>query len=630
MADQAHKETDRMMNKVLDRVRKEYKVANKEIQEKLDDYLQRFATKDKIKQEQVKSGKITQDEYIKWRTGQIMIGKRWEEMRDTIAADYSHANQIAMSIVNGYTPDVYALNHNYGTYEAEKGALVDTSYTLYDRQTVERLIRDNPDLLPKATVDIPKDQRWNKNKVTSAVMQGVIQGEDITKISKRLQQVTNMNETAAVRNARTMTTSAENGGRQDSYTRAESMGIKMKKQWMATLDSTTRDSHAIADGQVVGVKDAFSLMHGELEFPGDPAGPPAEVYNCRCTMVAVVDGVDPSIRPDAVSRNSKLGGMTYDEWKEEHQQRAGAWTARAQESEQTADTAKTETPVRDVRAEEKTAILGSATTTGMTAEQKAEFEGILDGMTDENLHLYSVMAKYHDGNNYVNGGGWYVPIRRRVEMTLSATSWERIMKRPDVGAWKVKFHEEFHQLDNMLGKTAKGEDNTRLNATSTGDRALYPVGEYGPKLKSAIESDIVSLLNKSADMYKDYGAKPVKDLKAIPSDTKNAFWSYLRKQLPDSESRAKASAVTDAIGLATNGRLNTYGHGYWSHKLAYQKDRGIDGATSECFAEIGSHIMRGDIESLDAIRSLMPNTVSAYEEVFHDIASNIDSKNLIK
>ena len=41
----------------------------------------------------------------------------------------------------------------------------------------------------------------------------------------------------------------------------------------------------------------------------------AIAHNCRCTMVAVVDGVDPSIRPDAVSRNSKLGGMTYDEWK---------------------------------------------------------------------------------------------------------------------------------------------------------------------------------------------------------------------------------------------------------------------------------------------------------------------------
>ena len=103
----------------------------------------------------------------------------------------------------------------------------------------------------------------------------------------------------------------------------------MKKQWMATLDSTTRDSHVMADGQVVGTKDTFHLMHGELEYPGDPAGPPAEVYNCRCTMVAVVDGVDPSIRPDAVSRNSKLGGMTYDEWKKEHQQRADARTARA-------------------------------------------------------------------------------------------------------------------------------------------------------------------------------------------------------------------------------------------------------------------------------------------------------------
>ena len=158
--------------------------------------------------------------------------------------------------------------------------MVDTSFTLYDRQTVERLIRDDPDLLPKANVDVPKDKRWNRQKLNSAITQGVLQGDSIPHIADRLQSVTDMDRRAAIRNARTMTTSAENGGRQDSYTRAESMGIKMKKQWMATLDSTTRDSHAIADGQIVGTKDTFHLMHGELEYPGDPAGPPSEVYNC--------------------------------------------------------------------------------------------------------------------------------------------------------------------------------------------------------------------------------------------------------------------------------------------------------------------------------------------------------------
>ena len=329
MMDQGHETTDKKLRSMERKVKAIYNTAQKEAKKKLDDYLSKFAETDAKKQDDLNAGKITQEQYDKWRQSKILTGNRYRAMLEQLAEDYVNADKIAMSIVNGFTPEVYAMNHNYGTYEAEKGALVDTSYTLYDRQTVERLIRDDPDLLPKANVDIPKDKRWNRQKLNSAITQGVLQGDSIPDISKRLQSVTDMDRRAAIRNARTMTTSAENGGRQDSYTRAESMGIKMKKQWMATLDSTTRDSHVMADGQVVGTKDTFHLMHGELEYPGDPAGPPAETYSCRCTMVAVVDGVDPSIRPDAVSRNSKLGGMTYDEWKKEHQQRADARTARA-------------------------------------------------------------------------------------------------------------------------------------------------------------------------------------------------------------------------------------------------------------------------------------------------------------
>lgn len=313
MPDLGHKETDEALGKLERRIKKVYVQAYEETEAKLQDYLSRFATKDKIKQEQLRAGKITQDEYNYWRKGQVMIGKRWQEMADSLAADYTNANRLAMSMVGDSLPGVYALNHDYGTFQVEKESMVDTSYTLYDRSTVERLIRDNPNLLPKAKVNVPKDLRWNKQHVNNAVLQGILQGESNDKIASRLQTVTSMNHAAAIRNARTMTTGAENAGRTDSYKRAAEMGIELEQEWLATLDGRTRDSHRALDGERIPLaKDKWhpAKFSNGCRYPGDPEGPPWEVYNCRCTLVAAIKGIDQSDAP----RNSKLGGMTYEEW----------------------------------------------------------------------------------------------------------------------------------------------------------------------------------------------------------------------------------------------------------------------------------------------------------------------------
>ena len=118
-----------------------------------------------------------------------------------------------------------------------------------------------------------------------------------------------------MRNARTAVTGAENAGRIDSYVRAEKMGIKLKQMWLATLDGRTRDSHVIMDGQQQEVGKRFS---NGCRYPGDPQGAPAEVYNCRCTLVAIVEGADPynpNLRKSSYLEDQEL---TYDEWKKMH------------------------------------------------------------------------------------------------------------------------------------------------------------------------------------------------------------------------------------------------------------------------------------------------------------------------
>lgn len=313
--DAGRKQTDELLKSLEKEIRKVYLEASVEVQYKLDDYLRRFKAKDQIKLNLLKRGEITKAEYQQWRLGQVLIGQRWEELQTVLATDLTNANLIAASMINEQTPEAYAIGRNYATFEVEVGSLLNTSFTLYDRYTVERLIRDNPKLLPAAKIDIPKDLRWNKQKINSAVTQGIMQGENLDKVSKRLRTVSDMDRSSAIRNARTMMTSAENGGRFDSYVHAEEIGIKMEKQWLATLDGRTRHSHAVQDGEHVPVTEEFS---NGLMFPADPDGDPREVYNCRCTMVAVVGDTDPSVNPNGLTRDSRLGGMDYEDWLKEH------------------------------------------------------------------------------------------------------------------------------------------------------------------------------------------------------------------------------------------------------------------------------------------------------------------------
>ena len=280
--DDGHDAAEKILEQIEKEVTSVYEQAATEVQEKLEKFWAGFERRDAEKRALVKAGKMTQEEYKRWRYGQLMTGKRWEEMRDVLAEDLTNADRIAMSIVNGHLPDVYAVNANYGIYQIEDVCGIKTGFTLYDRSTIERLIREHPNILPKPRVDIPKDLRWNLQHMTSELLQGILQGESIPKIASRLQTVTGMNLGAAMRSARTAVTGAQNAGRVDAYKRAEDMGVEVVQEWLATNDNRTRESHARLDGEQVPVGEKFS---NGCRYPGDPNGPPEEVYNCRCTLI---------------------------------------------------------------------------------------------------------------------------------------------------------------------------------------------------------------------------------------------------------------------------------------------------------------------------------------------------------
>ena len=133
MADRGHELTDEKIKKMEEELRKEYTQAAAEIENKLKDYMDRFTKKDAIWQKWVQEGKKTPEDYAKWRTGQMAVGKRWEKMKDSIADDLLHVNDIATGIVTGQMPEIFATNANYAIYSVESDAGIDTGRATQER-----------------------------------------------------------------------------------------------------------------------------------------------------------------------------------------------------------------------------------------------------------------------------------------------------------------------------------------------------------------------------------------------------------------------------------------------------------------------------------------------------------------
>lgn len=318
--DEAHLLTEKELKALEHRISQVYKQAADEVTATIKAYFENFRKRDEEMHKQVDAGEITEEYYKQWRLAQIGRGKRFEVLRDQLAERYTKANETAIAYVNDLTPGIYSLNRNYAAYTIEQVA-GDIGFTIWDEQTVKRLIVEQLDVMPyyppKRALRRGIDLAWGKKQITACVTSSILQGKSIKHMADDLQKrITTMSRDSTIRTARTAVTGAQNAGRMDSYAAAEKMGIKVKKEWLATLDSRTRHSHAMLDGEKVDQDKKFS---NGCRFPGDPQGPPGEIYNCRCTLVAALDGVDTSsaqrrARNPATGQTEVISDMTYAEW----------------------------------------------------------------------------------------------------------------------------------------------------------------------------------------------------------------------------------------------------------------------------------------------------------------------------
>lgn len=282
--DMARVYTDRKLNELTKELERVYSRALDETQAAWNKFMAKHEGKANTLYKAVRDAETLGDDaqiaaarkaYKEYLTKTMQGDRAYKQTVDDISYRLAKVDRDAYNIVNGYLPDIYAANYN--SLRLPKGYVL----KIVDPHTVTNLAVKEVDVL-KYTV-------WNKKRFNAEILRGILQGDSIPKLSKRLSPMVGGNEAAAVRAARTAVTSAENGGRLDSMEAARELGLIYKKEWVATHDSRTRESHLEIDGEQVFLDEAFS---NGCDYPADPKGDPEEVYNCRCTMNRILWGIE--------------------------------------------------------------------------------------------------------------------------------------------------------------------------------------------------------------------------------------------------------------------------------------------------------------------------------------------------
>lgn len=151
-----------------------------------------------------------------------------------------------------------------------------------DQEAMVRAVQLDSKISKGLYTRLGEDVALLKQKITAQVSRSIAAGLTYAQTAKALAGYTRIGYNNAIRIARTEGHRIQTTATMDAMTAAKERGADILKQWDATLDARTRDSHAQVDGEIIDLKKRFS---NGLMYPGDPGGSAAEVINCRCALL---------------------------------------------------------------------------------------------------------------------------------------------------------------------------------------------------------------------------------------------------------------------------------------------------------------------------------------------------------
>ena len=256
------RETEKIERLFIKELETQYKTAYTNIRKEVADAFAKYS----------EDGVLTYTEMTKY--------DRLVKLMNNVDAEVTRLNRGMYSKHLGHTWNVYSTNHNLMGELINEGLGISKSFGIINRDAViESLLTP----LDKGALEDLTYQ--TRKRLRDSITQSLIKGEGIRPMTKSIANAIDVNANRAVRIARTETVRVMNKARLEVIQKAETETVKLKKRWVATTDSRTRDTHRRLDGKTVGNDEDFK---SGLAYPGDPRADPAETINCRCSLATEV------------------------------------------------------------------------------------------------------------------------------------------------------------------------------------------------------------------------------------------------------------------------------------------------------------------------------------------------------
>lgn len=151
-----------------------------------------------------------------------------------------------------------------------------------DQEAMVRAVQLESKISKGLYTRLGEDVALLKQKITAQVSRGIATGMTFAQVAKQLKNESRIGFNRAVRITRTEGHRIQTTATMDAMRAAKEKGCDVLKQWDATLDTRTRESHQAVDGEIRELDKPFS---NGLMYAGDPSGRPEEVINCRCAVL---------------------------------------------------------------------------------------------------------------------------------------------------------------------------------------------------------------------------------------------------------------------------------------------------------------------------------------------------------